>query len=105
MRAGGLDERITIQKTVTETGPYGGSTETTQDVATLWAKVVHQKGDESFAAAQEYAEVAVKFKTRFIDGIDATMRVAWRGRTFDIHDVDLSRRRADELWVTAIWKG
>ena len=101
MRAGGLDERITIQSVETTTGPYGEPIERTVAVATVWAKVMHQTGDESFEAAQNNASRTAKFKTRFRDGIDATMTVLWRSRTYDIHDVDETRRRDDELWITA----
>ncbi|ROO26692.1 phage head closure protein [Salinisphaera orenii] len=104
MRAGELTERITVEaKTIIRDGG-GGYYEEWAPFATLRAKIIHQKGEESFVAARTQAKVTVKFKTRFQPGITPSHRIQWRDKTFDIYDVDDTRRRDDELWITATAK-
>lgn len=100
MRGAGLDERLVIEQQTQTTGPYGDLVIAWQPVATVWAKAMHQRGDESFIAAQTNATRTVKFKMRYRDGINPTMRITWRRAQYDIHDVDESLRRDGELWIT-----
>lgn len=101
MRIGKLDQRVTIQRAVNTTGSGGGVTKTWATVATVWAHVISQRGDESFRAAAERARHTVKVLVRYRAGVTPAMRLVWNGQNYDVVDVDESLRRSGELWLMA----
>lgn len=103
MRSGSPDERITIESEQTTINDYSEQITRWVELPTVWAEVRHQRGAESFTAAQTNAARTVKFKTSFTDCIDATMSIIWRGDQYNVYGVDESMRRADSLWITATY--
>ena len=103
--AGELDQRIVIEAVIEGTGPYGGVETVWSEFASVWARVIPLRGDESFEAARTNAVRVIKVKLRWLDGVRTTMRLVWRGETYDIADVDESGRRKGELWLMAKARG
>lgn len=85
MRAGTLQHRVTIERKVTTRDPETGAQITTwQTFAERSADVLPVKGREFIAASAAQAETTVRFVMRYLDGIDTTMRVVFRGKTYNI---------------------
>ncbi|WP_035724641.1 phage head closure protein [Fodinicurvata fenggangensis] len=102
MRAGKLDRRITIERLVTGTDPYGAPTETWQTLASVWAQVLQESGQEFFAADAIQAERRVVFRIRYRDDLAMTDRVTYGDWQHDIHEIrELGRRDGLELHCTA----
>ena len=99
--AGELDKQIRIEQLTTERDAAGGVKEVWTTFASPWVKVVSSKGAESFEAARTNAKRTVKFKMRWRSGVLPTMRVVWNDQHYDIFEVDDSKRREGELWITA----
>lgn len=55
--------------------------------AEVWAEVIPQSAREFLAAAAEQSEVRGRMTIRYLDGVDATMRVIHRGKWYAIHGV------------------
>ncbi len=88
MEIGDLRHRITIQKRSTTINENGFEVETWQDYKTVWAAVSNLHGREYFAAAAVQAENTVKFTVRYLPSLDTTMRINFRGKTYDITAID-----------------
>lgn len=101
MRTGQLDQRVTLKSVAETRDDAGGPLAAATDVATVWARVMAQKGDESFRAAQQTASRTIKVLIRFRDDVDTDWLLQWNGDVYDIVDVDRSARRDGELWLMA----
>lgn len=101
MRAGDLDQQITIQVAALSRGASGEQLETWQTWQTVWASVQTSGGSESFYNPQLVAMSTHKIKMRFIHGVKPTMRILWRGRILDIVHIDESRYREGEMYILA----
>lgn len=84
MRAGELRHRITVEQKSVTRNDYGEEIASWSEFATRWADAAALDGTESFSRDQKFAEATHRFRLRYLDGVDAEMRVSWRGRTFDI---------------------
>ncbi|WP_434619201.1 phage head closure protein [Azospirillum sp. B2RO_4] len=93
--AGDLDQRIQIEAKTRVPDEGGGSVEAWALVATVWAKVWPVSGRERAEARQVESATMMRFKVRHRDGLDAGMRIVWRGRTHNIRFIaDAGRREA-----------
>jgi SPP1 family predicted phage head-tail adaptor len=102
MRAGDLDERITIQRSTTVIAPDGSPIQTWAPLATVWAKVDQQGGREFFSAPQVLSERKVVFRMRWLAGLTVLDRVVHEGAVHDIEEVRrLGRKEGLELHTTA----
>ena len=99
MRAGDLNQRITIQISTTSRGTSGEQIEAWQTWKTVSASVQTTGGSEQFYSPQLVAEATHKIKIRYLAGCKPTMRVLWRNRILDINFVDESRQRQGELYL------
>lgn len=89
---GRLDQRIVVeQRTVTKQS-NGEETIAWSTLATVWAEVKHVSGKELLARYGIDAEQALTFRIRSRDDLDATMRVGYQGRYFDIKGLPLHTR-------------
>ena len=89
--AGEMNRRITFQHHTVAYDSYHQPIETWADRMTVWAGVITTGGREYYAAQKLNAETAVVFKIRYTSRVDASMRVKWGDRTFEIigiNDVD-----------------
>ena len=98
MRAGDLDQRVTIQARSVATDAMGQDTITWVDVATVWAQCHAVRGREFFAAAQVQQEQTVKMRIRWRADVSTMNRVVWEGRAHDVTGVvPVGRRDMLEL--------
>lgn len=100
---GKLDRRITIQQLVQGVGvEYGEPTESWADWATVWANVYPANGREFQDAAQMTAEADTQFQIRWVEGLEATMRISYDGRLYDIYRIDeVGRYSRLNIWAKA----
>lgn len=87
MRAGDLDQRVTLQARSVVTDAMGQDTITWQDIATVWAQCQAVRGREFFAAAQVQQEQTVKVRIRYRADVSTMTRLIWDGRAHDITGV------------------
>ena len=88
MRAGKLDQRVTIQtKTITR-DDYGDPVETWADTKTIWAEAITGGGGEFYAAQKLYAETKVVFRVRYDSSFVVTQRVKWLSRYYQIISIE-----------------
>jgi len=88
MEIGDLRHRITLQKKATSINENGFEVETWEDVRTVWAKVTNLHGGEYFTAAAVQTANTVKFTIRYLEGVDTTMRILFKGKQYDITAID-----------------
>lgn len=82
MRAGQLNQRITIQREVKRTTASNQQIGEWVDVCTIWAQV--KCSDSGILDGNGFVqhEATYKFFIRRREGITAQMRVKWKGRIF-----------------------
>lgn len=85
---GDLRHRITFQKHTTTINENGFGVEAWEGFKTIWAAVSNLHGREYFAAAAVQAENTVKFTVRYLPDLDTTMRICFRGKTYNITAID-----------------
>lgn len=93
---GAFDRRITLQQPVHTQDATGGRVPGWSTVATVWARRLSAKGREFNAGGVELASVEEGFQIRYgaaWAGLDATWRVLYNGRTYDLLAVDEMGRR------------
>ncbi len=87
MRAGELNERITLQQNTPTRDEFGAEIPHWSDVATVWAKVIALSGNEGIALATAVVTVAYQITLRYRDDVSAAMRVLYEGLTLEIQAV------------------
>ena len=84
MRAGNLRHKAIIQKVGTTTNDYGeveeGEFETFK---TVWCSITPISGNESFLSNTDFSKTTHKIRTRFVSGVNASMRLLWNDRIFN----------------------
>jgi SPP1 family predicted phage head-tail adaptor len=100
MKAGRLDRRVTLQTCTISQEADGGVLRTYQDLATVWASVAPEKGQETFSDDQPLARQSVVFTIRYRAGVLPKGRVQYQGRFYNIRDVSEIGRR-EGLKITA----
>jgi SPP1 family predicted phage head-tail adaptor len=84
MRTGRLRHRLRFQRKVETQTSSGAVIISWEDFATVWGELSPLSGREFLAAQQEQAEVVARATIRSIDGLDATMRMIYGGKAYDI---------------------
>lgn len=85
LAAGKLRHKVLIQYPLTTQDPATGAMIVVwTDVASVWASVEPLSAREFIAASAEQSEVNGKVVIRRRDGIDATMRILYRGLAYHI---------------------
>lgn len=87
LKAGSLDQRVTLQSRSVVTDAYGQDAITWVDIATVWAQCQALRGREFFAAAQVQQEQSVKVRIRYRADVDQKTRLVWKGVNHDITGV------------------
>jgi SPP1 family predicted phage head-tail adaptor len=106
--AGELDQRLTLQQRSTGVDLLGQESQSWSTVATVWAQAQPLRGRELFAAGQAQTEAEVRFRIRYRDDIEPTMRAVWRSRAHDIlsvADVDGGHEVTELLCTTGARDG
>lgn len=87
LAAGKLRHQVQIQQPVTVIDSNGERTETWEHVAYVWAAVEPLSAKEFMTAQQIQSKVSTRITIRYRDSIDATMRIVFRGKLFNIEGV------------------
>lgn len=105
MRAGRLRHRVSLQR------PVEARDETTGGVTITWegiglpraAELVSLSGRELIAAQAVQSEVIARCVMRYLDGVDATMRIVHNGQPYNIKAVlpDPTFKRSLTLMLAA----
>lgn len=77
MRAGSLNQRVTIQEKIVERNAFGEEVITYSDWATVWARVEPVSASESVDQSRETATATHKVTIRYRRYLVPTMRLAW----------------------------
>ncbi len=93
MNIGILRHRVIIQQLVNTDDGAGGSIETWQDIATVWAAIEPLRDNERYTAQQVQSTLSHKVTIRYHEGVKPQMRLAYKGRIFDIVSaIDIEER-------------
>ena len=84
MRAGTLNQRITIQTNTPTRGTNGETVDSWADDFTVWARKAHQNSREFYAAHKVNSETTDLFVIRYRSGITTKNRVKYGSRYYDI---------------------
>lgn len=99
MRAGELDQRITIQ-TKTVVNDHGDLIATWADTVTVWAGVTTTGGGEFYAAQKVNAETEVLFKIRNRE-LSTLQRIKYGSRIFEILAINQVNADRREIQISA----
>ena len=75
MKMGGMRYKVELQRNVSKKDDEGFTQNIWQTEHTVWADIVPISGREFLQSGTETAEVTFKIYIRYLDGIDADMRV------------------------------
>ena len=102
MRAGNLKNKITLQTIGNSTNAFGEIEEGNfQDYKTVWASIIPVSGKESFLSNANFSTVSHKIKIRYIPNLNASMRIIWKGRIFNINYLRNISESNDEIEILA----
>lgn len=87
MRAGRLDQRVTVEQLVTIGDSWGGTVEAWAPLMTVWAAVEPLVGREYLAAQAAQSEVTARVTMRYRRGITAQDRVIHDGTIYGIESL------------------
>ena len=87
MNSGDLRHRIVIQANVPTRDSSGEEVPAWHDFASPWATAEPLRGQEYLEARKLEADLDIRFRIRFHDGLKPSMRVLFDGRIFDVISV------------------
>lgn len=99
--AGKKTKRITIQAETGVQDTYGQSGGTWTDIATVWAEVITSGGKEFYAAQKMNAETSAVFCIWYRAGINATRRIKYGRRIFNVVSIADPDEAHVELLISA----
>lgn len=103
MRAGRLDQSITIQQFTHTVDDYGGPIQTWTDLATVRAQIVQQTTEEFIRGFGAADETAIIFRIRWLANVDAADRIVFDGRIHNLKEIkEIGRRKGLELRCVAM---
>ncbi|MES2625895.1 MAG: phage head closure protein [Pseudomonadota bacterium] len=87
--SGDLRHKVQIQEPgdPTQDPNTGEQTFEWETVASVWAQIVPMSGREFIAASAEQSEVQGRIVIRYREGVDATMRIVYRNKYYNIKAV------------------
>ena len=104
MSAGGMDQRITLQRKVLAPDGAGGGAATWQDFArdaSPWAEVKAKAGRESMVEGRIAASFTVLFIVYNRSDVTETDRILWNGEPYNIRGIRRETSRALRLVIEA----
>jgi SPP1 family predicted phage head-tail adaptor len=99
---------VTIQELVRADDGYGGTVETWQNIATVWAAIEPLRGNERYTAQQVQTELSHKVTIRYRSEVKPQMRLVYKGRIFEIEaaiDVEERHRWLELLCSEVVQNG
>jgi SPP1 family predicted phage head-tail adaptor len=99
MRAGQLNQRVTIQEQCIARDSYGAETVTWKDLATVWAEVVPSAGGERWLQGleQRIAERVTRIRMRYRGDVTEKMQILFGAQVFDVQQMSHSQTGHREL--------
>lgn len=102
MRSGNLRNKVTIQQIGNAVNEFGEiENGNFQNFKITWASITPISGKESFLSNTDFSKVTHKIKIRFFDGLDASMRLVWQDRIFNINSFRNISERDKEIEILA----
>lgn len=87
MRAGMMDQRVTLKSRSVATDAYGQDAITWVTVSEVWAQRINQKSAEVFAAQQIANDDMTELHIRHRTDVTTSWRLEWAGVGYDITSV------------------
>ena len=87
MKAGQLDQRVTIERSTQTQNSWGEIIHTWAPLVTVWAAVEPLIGREYMAAAAMQSDVSTRIRMRYRPGVTPADRVNHEGRAYNIESV------------------
>lgn len=101
MRAGKLDQQITLQRFATVIDDYGTPVETWTDVATVRAQII-QASTTEFIQGGARDDTIVIFRVRWLDGVTTADRISHNGVAHNIKELKpIGRRKGLDIRTVA----
>jgi len=97
MRAGDLDQRVTIKRQTTERNDWGEVVDVLLDLGTVWAAVEPLNGRELIAAQAAMSEVTVRVRMRYRPDVKPYDQVQHGAKLYQITSVIDPRSQGAEL--------
>ena len=101
MKAGAMNNVITLQTKTATADSYNQQIETWADTLTVFAQVITTGGGEFYAAQKVNAQTAAVFRVRYGPTITALMRVKYGTRLFEILSLNDVDGRHEEYLISA----
>jgi SPP1 family predicted phage head-tail adaptor len=98
MKAGDLNERVTIERSTSTSDGGGGRDVTWATVYELWANVKSVRGRETTDLGRTVTAETFVINVRFGVTITTVDRAVWRGKTMEIRSAQ--DREGDRRWLT-----
>lgn len=99
-RAGDYRHQVTLQSPPTSTNAFNELTGSWTDEATVWAAIEWGSGRRFLEASQLNSEVQGIVRIRYRSDIDATWRISYKSRTFQIISIANVYERNREMVIT-----
>lgn len=87
MQLGDLDRRVRIEQYTEVVDIYGQRTPVWSTLATVWAKVAYDSGEEKIEGNEKVAVRHTKFFIRYL-GVTEKMRVVYDSSYYDIRSIE-----------------
>ena len=97
MRAGPLNNRVTLQALVEGQDEIGQPVTAWADLATVWADIRHQSGSEAIKANAETSIVKASIRIRRRTDVTAAMRVVHGATVYEIKAVLPDEQSRDKM--------
>lgn len=102
MRAGKLDQTITVQRFTNTVDDYGTPVETWTDLVTVRAQIIQQSTEEFIRGYGADDDAIVIFRTRWIADINTADRVSFDGAHWNIKELKpIGRRKGLDIRCAA----
>lgn len=82
---------------ITTWGDLGGNSPPEHD----WARVLEPRGSEAFESARQNATEIIRLVVNYRSDVMTDHRIKWNDQYYYITAVDRTKRRQNELWITA----
>lgn len=102
MRLGPLRHRVTFESRKTARDEYGQPVEGWDAIATVWASVEPISGRELLTAQQVQTAVTHRIRCRYRTGLEASQRIVFGARYFDIQSLINAMEIGASLEILAI---
>lgn len=87
MNIGSLDRYVAIQSASESTNAYGERVGSFSTLASVWARIIDNPGNEKLEANQEQSINKVDFIIRYRSDVDETMQISYDSKTYKIQNI------------------